>query len=328
MQMRPEYVHNDYLNTLADYGFAGFALIAAAMAVFWLGVVRIWRYVRRSNDLGSRQSTRAAIVLGACSGLLAMMLHCIVEFNMHIPALAIVAVTIMAIVTAQWRFATERFWVRPGVLGRIVGSLACAALACWLGFNAVKTFREQRLVARAEKTRDPGAYQALFAQAFAIDPKNSNTAYEVGASLRTQSWNGAGDYQKQAERAIEWFKKSAALDPYTPHPFVGIGMCLDFLDRKREAWPYFRHALILDPNNYWVLATYGWHLEQFEAWNAAAKKLWLSICVKPKNNPMAFSYYEIALRKQQELKQPPQISQPAAPENPAKAEAASAEPPK
>jgi hypothetical protein len=54
----------------------------------------------------------------------------------------------------------------------------------------------------------------------------------------------------------------------------------------------------------------------------------VSLWVKPKNNPIAQSYYDIALRKQQELKQPPQISQPAAPENPAKAEAASAEPPK
>src|SRR5207253_4160500 len=80
LQVRPEYVHNDYLNTLADYGIIGFALGTAVVGVFWLGVVRIWRYVRRGNDLGSRASTRAAIVLGACTGIGALILHCFVEF--------------------------------------------------------------------------------------------------------------------------------------------------------------------------------------------------------------------------------------------------------
>jgi tetratricopeptide (TPR) repeat protein len=244
-----------------------------------------------------------------------MMLHSIVEFNMHIPALAIVAVTMLAIVTAQWRFATERFWFRPGVAGRLIGSVICAALAGWLGLNAAKTAREQRFVLRAEKTHDNEMYRALFEQAFAIDPKNPSTAYEIGVSLRTQSWTGVGDYQKEAEEAIEWFKKSAALDPYTPHPLIGIGMCLDWLDRKHEAWPYFRHALLLDPNNYWVMATYGWHLVQFEAWDAAIKKLFLSLCVKPNNNPIARTYYDLAVRKVEELKQPPQISKPAPSQN-------------
>jgi O-antigen ligase len=313
LQARPEYVHNDYLNALADYGIIGFTLITAGLGVFWLGVVRIWRYVRRSNDFGSRQSTRAAIVLGACCGLLAVMLHSIVDFNIHIPALAIVVVTLLAVVTAQWRFATERFWIRPRALGRTIGSIACAAMAVWLGFNTVRTFREQRLVLRAERTRDGETYRALFKKAFAIDSKNPSTAYEVGASLRTQSWNGAADYRRDAEEAIEWFKKSVALDPYTPHGYVGIGMCLDWLDRKEESWPYFRQALLLDRNNYWVCATFGWHLMQFQAWQRAQQWLLRSIWLKQHDNPMARSYLAIVNRKLDEEKLPPEISKPVAP---------------
>ena len=309
MQVRPEYVHNDYLNTLADYGFVGFALVCAGAAIFWVGVVRIWRYVRRSGDLGSRQSTRAAIVLGACSGLLAVMAHCVVEFNIHIPALALVMATLIAVVTAQWRFATERFWMRPRIAGRIVGSLACAVLAGWLGFNAVRTAREQRLLIRAEKTPQPEAYRALLQKAFAIEPTHSQTAYDIGASLRTQSWNAVGDYQKQAEEAIKWFEKAYALDPYTPHPLVGIGMCLDFLDRKKEAWPYFRKALEMDRYNYWIVGTFGWHLMQLEAWWPAERWLSLSLGLKP-NNALAAPYYQIAARKHREQYAPIELSKP------------------
>jgi O-antigen ligase len=311
LQARPEYVHNDYLNVLADYGMAGFALVAIAAGAFWLGVVRIWRYVRRGNDLGSRQSTRAAIVFGGCAGLAAVMLHSIVEFNTHIPALAIVMATLVAIVTAHWRFATERFWFRPGVLGRLVGSLACAALAAWLGFNAVRTGREQKLVLRAERASKVGAvYRAKLKQAFAIDPKNADTAFQIGASLRQQSWKANADYRKEAEEAIEWFNKAVALDPYTPQPLVGIGMCLDWLDRREEAWPYFQRAIVLDPNNYYVRAMYGWHLIQFQAWRQAAHSLAYSLGLMPTDNPIARSYYDIAVRKLDEMNRPIEVSKP------------------
>jgi O-antigen ligase len=311
LQARPEFAHNDYLNTLADYGMIGFGLGIIAVGIFWLGVVRVWRYVRRGNDFGSKQSTRAAIILGASAGLVALMLHCIVDFNLHIPALAIVCVTLMAIITSHWRFATERFWIRPGVVGRSVGTLACAAMAAWLGFNTVRTVSEQRLILRAEKMPEHNeAYRDLMKQAFATDSKNSETAYWIGSSLRREAWNGAGAYQKQTEEAIEWFNKAMALDPYTPQAYIGVGMCLDFLDRRQEAWPYFRKALVLDPHNYYVLATYGWHLIQFQAWLPAAKKLAFSLGIQPNNNTMARSYFDIAVRKLDEQNRPPEVSKP------------------
>jgi O-antigen ligase len=321
MQVRPEYVHNDYLNILTDYGLAGLALVAAAMAAFWIGVVRIWRYVRRSGDLGSRQSTRAAIVLGASSGLLAVMAHCLVDFNIHIPALAIAISTLLAIVSAQWRFATERFWVRPKIAGRIVGSLTCAVLAGWLGFNAARTAAEQRLLIRAEQTSDPQSYRALLHRALALEPNHSQTAYDIGASLRTESWNAVGDYRAQAIEAMKWFEKAYALDPYTPHPLIGIGMCLDFLDRKQEAWPYFRKAMEIDRYNYWICGAYGWHLMQYQAWASAAKWLSLSLGLKP-NNPLALPYFKLANQKFEEQKLPIELSKPLpTPEQPAAGDA-------
>lgn len=310
LQVRPQFVHNDYLNTLADYGIIGFTLGMATVAAFWLSVVKIWRYVRRGNDLGSRQSTRSAIVLGACAGLGALMLHCIVEFNLHIPALAIVAVTLLAIVTGHWRFATERFWFAPGILGRLTATILCAALVAWLGFNFVRTVGEQRLLVNVERITDPEQYQAVLKRAYAIDPKNPETPYWIGSSLRYQSWKGGPSYQKLAQEAIGWFEKANALNPYDPHGFIGIGMCMHWLDRPQEAWPYFRHAKVLDPYNYWVQATYGWHLMQFNAWWPAGRALSMSVGLKPTNNPMGQQYFQIVQRKLQEQNKPPEISKP------------------
>ncbi|MCK7478323.1 MAG: O-antigen ligase family protein [Candidatus Moduliflexus flocculans] len=63
------------------------------------------------SDLGGRSSNKFAFVFGASLGLLALLLHSVADFNMHIPANAILAVTWMALLSAHLRFATERYWV-------------------------------------------------------------------------------------------------------------------------------------------------------------------------------------------------------------------------
>ncbi|HVV00053.1 MAG TPA: O-antigen ligase family protein, partial [Verrucomicrobiae bacterium] len=93
VQLQPDHAHNDYLNTLADYGIAGSALVAAALALLAAGVFVTWRKVRPSEgDLGGRSgSNKFALVCGASMGLAAILFHSAVDFNLHIPANAILA---------------------------------------------------------------------------------------------------------------------------------------------------------------------------------------------------------------------------------------------
>src|SRR5262249_44188613 len=60
IQMRPGYVHNDYLNTLADWGLTGMILIGASVGLLYLGVIQSWKYVQRANELASKRSNRSA----------------------------------------------------------------------------------------------------------------------------------------------------------------------------------------------------------------------------------------------------------------------------
>src|SRR5205085_9120572 len=114
IQLSPEYTHNDYLNTLADWGAVGTGLVAAAWLLWALGVCQTWSSVRLSSgDLGGKSgSNKFAFVFGASVGLFAILVHSVVDFNMHIPANAILAVTLMALVSSHLRFATESYWFR------------------------------------------------------------------------------------------------------------------------------------------------------------------------------------------------------------------------
>ncbi len=117
VQLRPSRVHNDYLNTLADWGVVGAALVASAWVLLVWGILKTWRTVRGGRDDFSRKkSNKFALLIGGSVGLVGILLHSFLDFNMQLPANAILAVTLMALLSSQWRFETERFWFRAGVI--------------------------------------------------------------------------------------------------------------------------------------------------------------------------------------------------------------------
>jgi O-antigen ligase len=109
IQARPGYAHNDYLQALAEWGLIGTILIAASWALLFAGIFKTWKFVcRESNILATKPGNRAAFVYGASIGLSAILIHSFVDFNMHVPANAILAITLMALLTGYLRFCKER----------------------------------------------------------------------------------------------------------------------------------------------------------------------------------------------------------------------------
>ena len=271
LQGRPNRVHNDYLNTLTDWGVAGFALVASAWALLAWGVVRTWRFVLRSErDLGSKRSNKFAFVLGASAGLVAILIHSIVDFNMHIPANAIVVVTLMALLSGHLRFATEQYWFTARLWAKLLASAVLAAGLVYLGYQEIHRARELVWLRRAEQKSNSAPEQAAALEnAFAIEPKNFETAYAIGQVYQSQSWAGAGEYREQAEKAMRWFERGWKLNPFDPYNYLHYGMCLDWTGRRTESWPYYKKAVERDPNGYYMTAFVGWHYVQTGDYAAA-----------------------------------------------------------
>ena len=271
LQGRPNRVHNDYLNTLTDWGVAGFVLVASAWALLAWGVVRTWRFVLRSErDLGSKRSNKFAFVLGASAGLVAILIHSIVDFNMHIPANAIVVVTLMALLSGHLRFATEQYWFTARLWAKLLASAVLAAGLVYLGYQEIHRARELVWLRRAEQKSNSAPEQAAALEnAFAIEPKNFETAYAIGQVYQSQSWAGAGEYREQAEQAMRWFERGWKLNPFDPYNYLHYGMCLDWTGRRTESWPYYEKAVERDPNGYYMTAFVGWHYVQTGDYAAA-----------------------------------------------------------
>ena len=292
VQQRPDHVHNDYLELLADWGVAGAVLVAGALAVFALGVGWTWRAVRGGD------SNKFAVVFGAACGLFALLLHSVVDFNLHIPANALLAVALLALASAHLRFATERYWVTARWPLKSAATLVLLAAMVYLGAQGWRRAREYIHLQSVKHAQDYSPAQiAELKRALAIEPKNFETTYDLGEAYRVESMDGNWNYAAQAQQAIAWYERGMALNPYNSLNWLRRGMCHDWLDQHEAAAADFARADQLDSNSHVTAAYVGWHYVQVEDYAAARSWFERSLRLDYPRDPVAQQYLEIAERK-------------------------------
>ena len=87
-----DHAHNDYIEILTDTGFVGFIIVAGIVITFFSTVIRRWRI--RHNTFAQ------CIGIGGISSCVAMAVHSFTDFNLHIPANALLLTVIVAITYA------------------------------------------------------------------------------------------------------------------------------------------------------------------------------------------------------------------------------------
>jgi hypothetical protein len=292
-QLRPDRVHNDYLNLLADWGTIGAVIVVTGLGIFIFGLFKTWPHVRREeNDFGSGQSNRFAFFLGAVGGLFAVAVHAVVDFNLHMPANALTGVVLLALVASTLRFATDRHWLRLKLPGQMALTAVLAGAMVYLFAQGWRRGGEIWWDARGRQWPVFSTERAkLWERAYACEPSNFQTAYDIGECYRTQSWDGGENYAALARQAMTWYERSMQANPLDAYGYLRNGMCLDWLGRHDESEPYYSNAESRDPNNYFVVAHIGWHYVQMGDY--AAARQWFLRSTKlehEQENPIAASY--------------------------------------
>ena len=271
IQERPNRTHNDYLNLLADWGTVGGLIVLAGVGILAIGWVKTWPYVRGTDaDFSHGQSNRFALFLGTTGGLCSLTVHSTADFNLHIPANALVGVTLLALLAGQARFATAQHWFRAGRPARLAltGVLGVAILV--LLIDGWRRSQETYWLARAEGEDIFSPKKAVFLEkAFNSEPENFQTAFDLGETLRMRSFLGDDDFASLARQAVDWYAKTIRLDPHYGYGYLSTGMCLDWLGKTTEAITYYQQAEPLDKNGYYMVANIGWHYVQIGDYSAA-----------------------------------------------------------
>lgn len=306
-QLQPERVHNDYLNLLTDWGVVGAAVVAIGLGLFIFGIVSIWRKVQRDGGVfSSSQSDKFAFVLGATIGLIALAFHSVMDFNLHIPANAIIATTLIALLSSHYRFATERHWYSLRWPTQLVITLLLGASILYLGQQSFRLGRESLRLREAAQLKTNSLEQArALEHAYEIEPDNYLTAQRLGDIYRGHSFLGESAHLELAQQSVRWYQLGIADNPYNNYNYTGWGMVLDFLGKHDEAAPLFFKANAVDPNGYFTSALIGRHFVESGEYANARPWLERSLYLYRKDNEVAASNLRLANQRLLEAAQDP-----------------------
>lgn len=259
----PQWAHNEYLNTLSDYGAIGLVLLlGAAGGVVWSG-----RRRRREGEhsSGTTMTLDARPVTSALGvGCLAFALHLGVEFHLKIPGLGLALAVVGALALGSDRAGRMTARVPGGARPRLAWMAGTLALAGGL----FPTVRCQQAEAGYYAAREK------------ID-QASRVAGEAGPTVRTlledaedrlrraiQLWPGhggawgsqalatqfraylepvrSGELSGPAELAA---RQALAISDVVPEFWLRLGIALDMRARREEARAAFERALQLAPRS-------------------------------------------------------------------------------
>jgi len=276
----PVTAHNDYVQFLAEYGAGGAALVAAFILIhLWFGA-RALNYLVTARPIARYrlQSDSLALNIGAISAAASYVVHSFFDFNLHIPANAMLLGFIFGTLA------------NPGIqMPRINETrekfshylkLALPAIGIWIAAFGLPTlpaeyFTEQARVALTEERHEDSI--AFAELGLPGDRKNPfiplylGQAYSSIAETCTNAAVAATSYAK----AVESFRAGLTLYPQEQWLMVGLASALDGLGRFEEAHPVYEEALRWNPTSFQVYLYFATHLRlagQFAEAEAMYKK--------------------------------------------------------
>ncbi len=269
----PNWAHNDYLNTLSDYGVAGFGLWAIAGG--WLCRLG-WRAVQRAR----RENTSTVDLfglwkwrLGLFVGLLAFAFHMVVDFHTKIPGLAFVAAVIAALLlrddpallrtvgAVRARVTGLVFIFVPlFIAGRVASPLYRAEA---LRYDSRRAIDKYAATGRGDSAVIIPAALANFKRAVQVDPANGQAWADLSYAL-AQNWpNCGGDLVALGRRSELAADRALALCAINAEFWVRKGVAVDMQSRLVEAEEYFKRAVELAPHSSIWWYYYAYHLQAF-----------------------------------------------------------------
>jgi len=268
MEQDPVFVHNDYLQLLAEYGALG-----GLFFLFFFGahLHNGWKNFQR---LGPKRvavspnllSTSLALNLGALGAVAAYVVHSIVDFNLHIPANAL----LLAFVFGVLANAGVQLEVDPPRVSRsILGwRLLLPLIALVVAIESVRLlpgeyFAERARIALRDDQLESGARFATCGLAY--ERCNPNLFQYLG-SARIDQGDTAQNPATAAQfyqAAIEAFESGRALAPREEAFALGMADAYDSLGRFTEGEWMYQETLALDPRSRSLASSYQAHLKKW-----------------------------------------------------------------
>ena len=245
------FAHNDYLHIWAELGLVGlFSFLWLALSALKLTFGRSLRKLPRRYR---------AMVVGLRISLIIFLVHSFFDFNLHIPANAVLLVALTSLGMASLQRGGRRFreiQVKFGAGGKVLFRTLGVVILVLLSYPAAnKIFRARKaevlfLRAKYEQSRlEWKEADRLLGRAIEEDPANPflyALRGEIQSALFRWSWRNREEY---FQKAIHAYREALSRNPRWADLRVERGRLFQGERDYAAAEEDFKAALRLDPNN-------------------------------------------------------------------------------
>ncbi len=258
-----DHAHNDYIELLTDIGLTGTILFC------FFVITVIYRSLRKAASRRDRMSR--LLTAGAFAGTVAILIHSITDFNLHIGANGLYFFFLLSLLVS---FSHTRFqnqstisgsYLRPlEVNRRVFIPVPAFLLGVIVLFNtgvfAAKAKMGRFLAGAEVVVREDDAPAALRAalSAASLDPLEP-LYYHIVARIYEE--------EQQLDRAFRYYLRSLEVSPFSSHYLVDLGGLLARVQRDDLAERILNQALEVDRSNpevYLTLAGYYFRKKRIE----------------------------------------------------------------
>jgi O-antigen ligase len=262
LQSDPIHAHNDYLELLAEYGIIGAAAFLLFLLVHvysgWRGLVHFG--MQRVAADAPLPSTRMALIIGALSAIAAYSVHSAVDFNLHLPANALLVAAVFGILASPGFPAAAG--QRP--IGTLVPQFATGAAAILLLVQCARLLPGEHFADQARKAlwaENPGAAIHIAEKALQHEQRNPQIYFYLGRALLASMPDDATPEQQRAsyENALAAFEQARRVAPLDRTYALELASTLGRAGRFEEAEEMYQVARALDPKSRAVAQLYERH---------------------------------------------------------------------
>lgn len=269
MQADPVDAHNDYLHLLAEYG-----LIGVALFLFFLitHLRKGWKNFRR---LGPKRvavshnflSTSLALNLGALGAVAAYMVHSFVDFNLHIPANALLLAFAFGILANSGVARDENDSAVSMPISAWRASLL--VIGAVLGVQSARLLPGEYFAEHARSTlrnNEPDAAMGFALRGLEHEKQNP-FLYQYLASAKLTKCDSEPDTSGKAacfEDALSALQKARDLAPSDRTFLVPLALTYDKLGRFTEGEWIYDEARSWDPKSIYLDEVYKYHIYRWQ----------------------------------------------------------------
>jgi len=238
-----DHAHNDYLEFLSETGILGLLFLMGGILLFLIKTIRKW-YRRRNTYV-------VGMTLGGLTGLVAILLHSFGDFNLHIPANALLFFVILGLVnnTIQLRGRGRGAHVVTSYRSLILGPKSKLILyLCFLVIVAVLA---------------ASVIRPYVAERHFSNVKNSISKFQAVDSEHSASHTWVTpDTLRLLDKAVGIDSNNSQYHYYLGKAYEEMGLkeesvkgMVDFLQKAKLE---YQEAIWLEPTNGWYHLNLGW----------------------------------------------------------------------